>query len=90
MNSALRTNQMTPGIQVNGAIGRPLRRKEDHRLLTGGLLAVAFDGDDGRGVHRAHHVGVLALPAQLHEFVSDYLNAHGELLFQEELLAMHI
>ena len=46
--------------------------------LPAGLPAVAFDGDDVGGVHRAHHVEVLALVAQLDEFLGEGLKAHAE------------
>ena len=51
------------------AVELPLRapdlRLPDHRALPGGLLAVPLDRDDVRVVHRAHHVEVLPLAAQL-------------------------
>src|SRR5262245_8489062 len=55
----------------------------DDRPLALGLGAVSFDRDDGRRVHRAHDVEVLALVAQLDEPDGNSAGAHGEFLSLE-------
>src|SRR4051794_10315423 len=65
------------GLAVEIVVGDPPLRLLDHRRPAGRLLAVALDRDDVRRVHRAHHLEVLALPAQLHELRRYGLKAHG-------------
>src|SRR6185436_20129012 len=59
----IRAIEERPGnrLAIEGLVRAPIFGFLDHRLLPGGLLSVAFDGDDVRRVHRAHHVEVLAL-----------------------------
>src|SRR5260221_4590413 len=51
------------GLAVEGFVRDPVLGFLDDRTLAGGFLAVPFDGDDCRRIHRAHHVEVLASPA---------------------------
>src|SRR5262245_51095028 len=61
-------------------VALPDARLLNDRPLSGGFLAVTLHGDDIRGVHRLHHVKVLALVAHVHEFSCDSLDTHGYLL----------
>ena len=63
-------------LEVERLVGAPLLGLLDDRLLPGRLRAVALDGDDVRGVQRAHDVEVLALVAQVEELLGDGLKAH--------------
>src|SRR5580700_3953307 len=58
-------------LSIEGFVGDPVLRFLDHRILPGGLLAVAFNRNNVRRVHRAHDVEVLALPAQLHKLAGN-------------------
>src|SRR6202043_1625787 len=61
---------------VEGLVGDPILGFLDHRILAGGLLAVAFHRNNVRRVHRAHDVEVLALPAQLHKLAANRSDTH--------------
>jgi len=58
-------------------------------LLAGGLLAVTFDGDNVRRIHRAHHIKVLPLPAQFHKLLGNGSKAHDKLLFEKLAVSHH-
>src|ERR1700676_1097800 len=77
----VRAIEKRPGhsLPVEGFVGDPVLRFLDHRILAGGLLAVAFNRNNARRVHRAHDVDVLALPAQLHKLAGNRSNTHGGL-----------
>src|SRR6478735_9075150 len=64
----------------------PILRLLDHRLLANSLLAVALNGDDVGGVHRAHDVKVLSLVAQVDEFFGERVKAHEGLLLAASVL----
>src|SRR5207253_180086 len=70
-------------LSVEGLVRDPVFGLLDDRLLAGRLLAVAFDRDDVGRVQRAHHVEVLALPAELDELGGNGTNAHGDLRWVE-------
>jgi hypothetical protein len=77
----VRAIEKRPGhsFSVEGFVGDPILRFLDHRILAGGLVAVAFNRNNVRRVHRAHDVEVLALPAQFHKLAGYRSNAHYEL-----------
>src|SRR5262249_42445980 len=60
-------------------------RLVDDRLLADEFPAVAFHRDHLWRVHRAHDLEVLPLVAQIHEFIGDCLNAHGDLLCKRKM-----
>ena len=64
---------------VEGVDFGPVLGFRDNRSLAGGLLAVAFDGNDCLRVHRLHHVEVLALAAQFNKLAGDVFEAHDGL-----------
>src|SRR3954465_9512504 len=63
-------------LAVDRVVALPHLRLVDDRRLPGGLLSVALDGHDVGGVHRPHHVEVLALVAKVHKTAGDRLNTH--------------
>src|SRR5207248_2300221 len=74
------------GFAVKSFVCAPVLGFLDHRALAGGFLAVAFNRNDLRRVHRAHHVEVLALPAQLHKLTGYSSETHSGLLSKGVLM----
>src|ERR1700730_6887043 len=77
----VRAIEKRPGhsLSIEGLVGDPVLRFLDYRILAGGFLAVAFNRNNIRRVHRAHDVEVLALPAQLYKLTGNRSNTHDGL-----------
>src|SRR3954452_914252 len=73
-------------LAVEVVDGGPALGLLDYRRPADRLLAVPFDRDDVRRVHRPHDLEVLALPAHLHKLRRGGLKAHRVISIRKERL----